>query len=211
MGVTIAVENIVVLINPGVGVPALVVVAVAIGDVEVPEHHLEAWVNTVAALVNLRAQAIAVNVVRQLLRNLEVDKRHHVHILAIAHLGIGIVGRVEGIFHHVDLAGDIVILCLGQVLIFGLLELVVDISVVEPLAVLCHGVILRGVGHLVGAVHLEQIATGELIALLAWVVEIQSLLALGGQLTHDVDAIVGAVEEKLAVLALRAVEHPRAL
>ena len=71
--------------------------------------------------------------------------------------------------------------------------------------------ILRGVGRLVGAVNFEQVASSEFVTFLAWVVKVEALLALGGKLTHDVDAVVNAIEEKFAVFSMWSVEHPGSL
>ena len=97
-------------------------VGVAISDIEVPNCHLEAWVFAVTPFVEFAAQAVAVNIMAQLHRNLVVDERHHVNKLFVIACG-------KRFLHHVDAVDDVVPLSSRHFLIVRRLELEQDVLV----------------------------------------------------------------------------------
>ena len=203
-------QDIVVAVYPRVGAPALVVVGVAIGQVHVPHHHLEARVLAVTTLEELAAQAVSVHVVAQFHGQLVVDKILHIQVLVID----GSLAREIGpqrLFHLVDAARDVCHLLRCQFLVVGRLVLEVDIIAIVSYAGVAHGMVFGYIGHLaVGAVHLHDVATGDGVTTQARVRQIQARLALGDDLGKDKHAIVGAIQVEFAVTTLRRVLHPRA-
>ena len=141
VNVFLLVQHVVVLIDPGVGAPALPDLAVPEGQVHVPQHHLEARIHTVAALVEFAAQAVAVHVVAQLGNQLIGDERLHVDVAAVARVGVEISWRCQHAFHLVDAVVDVFHLFGLQIVIAGKLVLDEDAVARQRLAVGCDGVI----------------------------------------------------------------------
>ena len=209
LGVARVVEDVVVLVDPGVGAPCVIVVGVAIGQVVVPHDHLEAGILAVAALEELAAQAVTVYVVPQLHGELVIDEILHVQELPIGGLAHGPV-IPQGSLHLVDAPVDVAHLVGRHVLVIWRLVLEMDVLVIERCARTAHGVVLGAVGHFaVGAVHLHDVAAGDGVALFARIRQIQSVFAGGNDLSEDVHAIIDAVQEQLAIAALGRVFHPR--
>ncbi len=209
LGIVGTVHDVIVLVHPGIGAPALVIVGIAVGEIHVPHHHLEARVLAVAALEELTAQAVAVHVVGQFLGNLVVDKVLHIQVLPV--IG-GACGPVipQGGLHLVDATRDVRHLFLSQVLIIGRLVLEVNILVHVTSSCGAHGMILGRVNFLIiDAVHLHDVPASEFVTLHARVRQIDAVLALRDDLGENKHAVVGAIEEKLAVTALGRIFHPR--
>ena len=182
---------------------------VAESQIQVPQDHLEARVNAVAALVELGAQAVSVHVVGQLVDQLVIHERLHVDILAVALDRVFEIGRRKGVLHLVNSIVDVLDLGRGQVLIVGRLVLEKDVAVgIDRGSRGADGMILGDVYRLIFSAHLHNIAACEGIALLAGVVQVEAVFAFGNGLAQDVHTIIDAVEIDLAQAALGRVFHP---
>ena len=203
-------HEVVARVAPSVHLVGVVVAGCAVGDVEVPERRLPLRVGAefggvrLAVLVERRTESVGVYVARHLLRNLVVDERRHVDILAVSVLA-RVVGRGESVLHRGDGVVDSVLSArrqVGEVVVLRLLILVSHDAVGILHAACTHRMVLRHVVVLlVLAVDLNMEVAREVVG--GRVVEVETGLALRGALRHDVHAVVVAVDEHLAILHVR--------
>ena len=127
-----------------------------------------------------------------------------------AALGVAVLIAGQCRFHLVDAALDVFGLSLGKVFVVGNPVAEVDVARGDKGTVIQHGTVFRHVHRLAAVVafHLHQVAAAEFVALLARVIEMEAVPAFGNDLRQDIDAIVDAVVDDLAVAALRRVFHP---